>query len=111
MSIESVMPSSHLILCCPLLLLSPIPPSIMAFPAHLNLCDIGTEDIEVRHSWEKAWGQVKGGRGPFSIDQEELPLFSEQSEENESCSKTESGVRRREDGGELSCYREGRNEN
>ena len=27
-SIESVMPSSHLILCCPFLLLSPIPPSI-----------------------------------------------------------------------------------
>ena len=32
MSIESVMPSSHLILCCPLLLLPPIPPSIRAFP-------------------------------------------------------------------------------
>ena len=31
MSIESVMPSSHLILCCPLLLLPPIPPSIRAF--------------------------------------------------------------------------------
>ena len=29
MSIESVMPSSHLILCRPLLLLPPIPPSIM----------------------------------------------------------------------------------
>ena len=28
MSIESVMPSSHLILCCPLLLLPSIPPSI-----------------------------------------------------------------------------------
>ena len=28
MSIELVMPSSHLILCCPLLLLPPIPPSI-----------------------------------------------------------------------------------
>ena len=28
MSIESVMPSSHLILCCTLLLLPPIPPSI-----------------------------------------------------------------------------------
>ena len=28
MPIESVMPSSHLILCCPLLLLPPIPPSI-----------------------------------------------------------------------------------
>ena len=32
MSIESVMPSSHLILCHPLLLLGPIPPSIRVFP-------------------------------------------------------------------------------
>ena len=31
-SIESVMPSSHLILCCPLLLLPPIPLSIRVFP-------------------------------------------------------------------------------
>ena len=31
MCIESVMPSSHLILCCPLLLLPPIPPSIKVF--------------------------------------------------------------------------------
>ena len=31
MSIESVMPSSHLNLCCPLLLLPPIPPSIRIF--------------------------------------------------------------------------------
>ena len=30
-SIESVMPSSHLILCRPLLLLPPIPPSIRVF--------------------------------------------------------------------------------
>ena len=30
-SIKSVMPSSHLILCCPLLLLPPIPPSIKVF--------------------------------------------------------------------------------
>ena len=30
-SIESVMPSSHLILCCPLFLLPPIPPSIRVF--------------------------------------------------------------------------------
>ena len=30
-STESVMPSSHLILCCPLLLLPPIPPSISLF--------------------------------------------------------------------------------
>ena len=32
MSIKSVMPSSHLILCHPLLLLPPIPPSIESFP-------------------------------------------------------------------------------
>ena len=31
MSIKLVMPSSHLILCCPLLLLPPIPPSITVF--------------------------------------------------------------------------------
>ena len=32
MSIESVMPSSHLLLCRPLLLLPPIPPSLRVFP-------------------------------------------------------------------------------
>ena len=31
MPIKSLMPSSHLILCCPLLLLPPIPPSIRVF--------------------------------------------------------------------------------
>ena len=38
MSIESVMPSSHLILCCPFLLLSPIPPSIRVFSSESTLC-------------------------------------------------------------------------
>ena len=37
MSIESVMPSNHLILCCPLLLLPPIPPSIRVFSNELTL--------------------------------------------------------------------------
>ena len=37
MSIESVMPSSHLILCRPLLLLPPIPPSIRLFPNESTL--------------------------------------------------------------------------
>ena len=32
------MPSSHLIFCCPLLLLPPIPPSIRAFPNESTLC-------------------------------------------------------------------------
>ena len=35
--IESMMPSSHLILCCPLLLLPPIPPSIRVFSNELTL--------------------------------------------------------------------------
>ena len=45
MSIELVIPSSHLILCCPLLLLSPIPPSIRVFSNELSLC----------MSWPKYW--------------------------------------------------------
>ena len=38
MSIESVMPSNHLILCCPLLLLPPIFPSIRVFSNESALC-------------------------------------------------------------------------
>ena len=38
MCIESVMPSSHLILCHPLLLLPPIPPSIRVFSNESPLC-------------------------------------------------------------------------
>ena len=38
MSIESVMPSNHLILCCPLLFLPPIPPSIRVFSNESTLC-------------------------------------------------------------------------
>ena len=45
MSIESVMPSSHLILCRPLLLLPPIPPSIRVFSNESTL--------SVR--WPKYW--------------------------------------------------------
>ena len=45
MSIESVMPSSHLILCRPLLLLPPIPPSIRVFSNEPNL----------RMRWSKYW--------------------------------------------------------
>ena len=37
-SIESVMPSSHLILCCPLVLLFPVPPSIRVFSNESTLC-------------------------------------------------------------------------
>jgi len=44
-SIKSVMPSSHHILCCPLLLLPPIPPSIKVF---------SNESI-LRMRWPKYW--------------------------------------------------------
>ena len=44
-SIESVMPSSHLILCCPLLLLPPIPLSIRVF----------SNESSLRMRWPKYW--------------------------------------------------------
>ena len=44
-SIESVMPSSHLILCRPLLLLPPIPPNIRVFYSESTL----------RMRWPKYW--------------------------------------------------------
>ena len=44
-SIESVMPSNHLILCCPLLLLPPIPPSIRVF----------TNESALHIRWLKYW--------------------------------------------------------
>ena len=45
MSIESVMPSSHLIFCCPFLLLPPIPPSIRVF----------SNESTLRMRWPKYW--------------------------------------------------------
>ena len=45
MTIESVMPSSHLILCCPLLLLPAVPPSIRVF----------SNESTLRMRWPKYW--------------------------------------------------------
>ena len=45
MSIESVMPASHLILCSPLLLLPPIPPSIRVF----------SNESTLHMRWPKYW--------------------------------------------------------
>ena len=45
MSIESMMPSSHLILCHPLLLLPPVPPSIKVF----------SNESTLRMRWPKYW--------------------------------------------------------
>jgi len=58
MSIKSVMPSSHLILCRPLLLLPPIPPSIRVF----------SNESTLRMRWPKYW------RFSFSISSsKEIP--------------------------------------
>ena len=48
MCIESVMPSSHLILCHPLLLLPPIPPSITVF----------SNESTLRMRWPKYWSFI-----------------------------------------------------
>ena len=45
MSIESVMPSNHLILYCPLLFLPPVPPSISVF----------SNESTLRMRWPKYW--------------------------------------------------------
>ena len=45
MCFESVMPSSHLILCCPILLLPPLPPSIRVF----------SNESTLRMRWPKYW--------------------------------------------------------
>ena len=45
MCIELVMPSSHLILCCPLLLLPPVPPSIRVF----------SNESTLHMRWPKYW--------------------------------------------------------
>ena len=66
MSIESVMPFSHLILCCPLLLLPPIPPTIRVFSmsqlfawggrsigvsASASVLPMNTQDWSFRMDW------------------------------------------------------------
>ena len=47
-SIESVMPSSHLILCRPLLLLPPIPPSIRVFSSESTLHEVAKVHFNTR---------------------------------------------------------------
>ena len=74
MSIELVMPSSHLILCHPLLLLPPIPPSIRVFSNELTLC----------MRWPKYWSfsfsiiPSKEHPGLISFRMDWLDLFAVQ---------------------------------
>ena len=73
-SIESVMPSSHLILRCPLLLLPPIPPSIRVFSSESTL----------RIRWSKYWSfsfsiiPSKEHPGPISFRLDWLDLLAVQ---------------------------------
>ena len=73
-SIESVMPSSHLILCCPLLLLPPIPPSIRVF----------SNESTLHMRWPKYWSfsfsiiPSKEHPGLISFRMDWLDLFAVQ---------------------------------
>ena len=75
-SIESVMPSSHLILCGPLLLLPPIPPSIRVF----------SNESTLRVRWPKYWSfsfsiipskEIPGLRAKLSVFTLILDMLSE----------------------------------
>ena len=72
--IESVMPSSHLILCCPLFLLPPIPPSIRVF----------SNESTLRMRWPKDWsfsfsiGPYKEHPEPISFRMDWLDLLAVQ---------------------------------
>ena len=73
-STESVMPSSHLILCCPLLLLPPIPPSIRVF----------SNESALHMRWPKYWSfsfsiiPSKEHPGPISFRMDWLDLLAVQ---------------------------------
>ena len=73
-SIKSVMPSSHFILCRPLLLLPPIPPTIRVFSNESTLC----------RRWSKYWSfsfsiiLSKGHPGLISIRMDWLDLLAVQ---------------------------------
>ena len=70
MSIESVMPSSHLILCHPLLLLPPIPPSIRVFSNESTLRIIYTYNKftqNYRHTQISTYKLVKSEWGLWMV--------------------------------------------
>ena len=68
MCIELVMPSSHLILCRPLLLLPPIPPSIRVF----------SNQSALRMRWPKYWSFSPSNEHPglISFRMDWLDLFA-----------------------------------
>ena len=84
MSIESMMPSSHLILCHPLLLLPPVPPSIRVFSNKSTLC----------MRWRKIWSFSFSIRpsnehlGLISFRMDSLDLLAVQGTLNQESSPT-----------------------
>ena len=84
MSIESVMPASHLILYRPLLLLPPIPPGIRVFPNESTL----------RIRWPKYWSfsfsiiPSKEIPGLISLRMDWLDLLAVQGEDSQESSLT-----------------------
>ena len=73
-SIESVMPSSHLILCRPLLLLPPIPPSIRVFSNEATLC------MRWPNYWSFSFGMIPSKEIPglISFRMDRLDLLAVQ---------------------------------
>ena len=80
MSIQSVLPSSHLILCRPLLLLPPIPPSTRVF----------SNESSLRMRWPKYWTFSFSiipsieHPGPISFRMDWLDLLAVQGDSQES---------------------------
>ena len=70
-SIESVMPCSHLILCCPLLLLPPIPPSIRVFSnesyVYINICKLYSISWHLVPSFHDRWGNNGNSDRPYFL--------------------------------------------
>ena len=73
MSIELVMPSSHLILCHPLLLLPPIPPSISLFQS-VN----SSHELPQYWSFSFSISPSKEHSGPISFRMDQLDLLAVQ---------------------------------
>ena len=72
MSIKSVMPSSHLILCCPLLLLPTIPPSIKVFSSE------STVHMRWPEYWSFSFSIIPSKEGLISFRMDWLDLFAAQ---------------------------------
>ena len=72
MSIESVMPCSHLILCRPLLLLPPIPPSIRVFSNESSLHEVAKVPVHTMASSVLVRGRMGSLLAPVPLNMHTL---------------------------------------